>query len=269
MPKTYAVTGVASGIGAELARLLKSSGHTVIGFDLHETHENIDTFIPLDLNDKDSITTAAEQVTTQLDGLCNNAGLPPREGLEAALLQVNFLGTRAFTNAMLPHLNANASIVNMASRAGHGWRDNIDQIKRLGQLTHPSQVEAFITSEGINATRCYNLSKEAMILWTAAITEQMVQAGIRINSLSPGGVATGILDDFKRAFGTQMAKNVERAGRPGKPEEIAKIAAFVLSPESNWLKGTDIAIDGGMGAFNQSDMLGLETLCLNRTGVAV
>ena len=97
----------------------------------------------------------------------------------------------------------------------------------------------------------------------------MVQAGLRINSLSPGGVATDILDDFKRAFGAQMAKNVERAGRPGNPEEIAKIAAFVLSPESNWLKGTDIAIDGGMGAFNQSDMLGLGSLCLDRTGVVV
>lgn len=269
MPRTYAVTGVASGIGAQLARLLKSSGHTVVGFDIHETHENVDTFIPLDLNDEDSIATAASQVTARLDGLCNNAGLPPREGLEVALLQVNFLGTRAFTDAMLPHLNADASIVNMASRAGHGWRDNIDQIKRLGQLTHPSQIEGFISTEGINATRCYNLSKEAMILWTAAVTEEMVQAGLRINSLSPGGVATDILDDFKRAFGAQMAKNVERAGRPGNPEEIAKIAAFVLSPESNWLKGTDIAIDGGMGAFNQSDMLGLGSLCLDRTGVVV
>ena len=269
MSRTYEVTGVASGIGAALAKTLKSTGHTVIGFDLHETHENVDVFIPLDLNDEHAIVAAARQVTTPLDGLCNNAGLPPREGLEVALLQVNFLGTRAFTNAMLLHLKDGASIVNMASRAGHGWRDNIDQIKRLGMLTHPEQIEGFIASEGIDATRCYNLSKEAMILWTVAVTEEMVQAGLRINSLSPGGIATGILADFKRAFGSQMAKNVERAGRPGKPEEIAEIAAFVLSPVSNWLKGTDIAIDGGMGAFNMADTLALDALCLTKTGVAV
>lgn len=258
--KTYAVTGVASGIGAMLARRLKSQGHDVIGFDLHHTTENVDHFVRLDLNDAGSIQEAAAGTPRKLDGLCNNAGLPPRSGLEATILQVNYLGTRAFTDAMLPHLNAGASIVNMASRAGHGWRDNLDQVKRLAGLNGGGDVEAFVTSEGIDATRCYNLSKEAVILWTVAIAEDMVRRDIRVNSLSPGGIATGILDDFRRAFGEKMARNVERAGRPGNPEEIADIAAFVLSPESNWLKGADIPIDGGMGAFNMSDMLGLDIM---------
>lgn len=263
MTATYAITGVASGIGAELARILKADGHRVIGFDLHETDRNIDLFVPLDLNDPDAIRAAAASVSEPLDGLCNNAGLPPRAGLEATILQVNFLGQRAFTQAMLPHLKAGASIVNMASRAGHGWRDNIAQVKRLAGLTRRDQLDGFVAEEGIDATRCYNLSKEAMILWTIAVTEDMVHRGFRINSLSPGGIATGILDDFKRAFGAQMARNVERAGRPGSPEEIAEIAAFVLSPEANWLKGADIAIDGGMGAFNMTDMLGLDCLRLS------
>lgn len=264
MVATYAITGVASGIGAELARILKQEGHRVIGFDLHETDRNIDRFIPLDLNDPEAIQAAAQSVSEPLDGLCNNAGLPPRAGLESTILQVNFLGQRAFTQAMLPNLEPGASIVNMASRAGHGWRDNIAQVKRLAGLSRPDQLDAFVADEGIDATRCYNLSKEAMILWTVAVTEEIVNRGIRINSLSPGGIATGILDDFKRAFGAQMARNVERAGRPGKPEEIAEVAAFLLSPESNWIKGTDIAIDGGMGAFNQADMMDLGGLCLSQ-----
>ncbi|MEO9820982.1 MAG: SDR family NAD(P)-dependent oxidoreductase [Paracoccaceae bacterium] len=118
---TIAVTGVASEIGAALARILKEQGHQVIGFDIRETADNVDRFIPLDLNDEDSIAAAAAAVHTPLDGLCNNAGLPPRAGLEEAILQVNFLGTRAFTNAVLPHLRDGGSLVNMASRAGHGW----------------------------------------------------------------------------------------------------------------------------------------------------
>lgn len=257
MSRTYAITGVASGIGAKLAEKLKTQGHLVVGFDIHETSENVDHFIKLDLNDNASIAEAARQTPVKLDGLCNNAGLPPREGLEEAILKVNFTGARTFTEAMLPHFNAGASIVNMASRAGHNWRDNIEQVKRLAQLTRRDQIETFVAAEGIDATRCYNLSKEAMILWTLAMTEELIGLGLRVNSLSPGGIATGILDDFKRAFGAQMARNVKRAGRPGAPEEIADIAAFVLSPESNWLKGSDIAIDGGMGAFNMSDMLEL------------
>lgn len=259
---TYAVTGVASGIGAELARILKEQGHDVIGLDICETQDNVDQFITLDLNDQDSIATAAAQIASPLDGLCNNAGLPPRDGLEETILQVNFLGTRAFTQATLPHLREGASIVNMASRAGHGWRDGVEQVKRLARLTQREQLASFIADEKLDATRCYNLTKEAVILWTVAEAEKMVQRGLRVNSLSPGGIATGILGDFQRVFGDAMARNIERAGRPGLPNEVANVAAFLLSPASHWIKGTDIAIDGAMGAFNMSDAMELSALCL-------
>ncbi|MFN3937431.1 MAG: coniferyl-alcohol dehydrogenase [Gemmobacter sp.] len=259
---TFAVTGVASGIGAELARILKTRGARVIGLDIRETQANLDRFIPLDLDDADSIAEAAAAIDEPLDGLCNNAGLPPRAGLEAAILHVNFLGTRSFTRAVLPALRPGASIVNMASRAGHGWREGLDQVKRLALLTRREQLDRFIEVEQLDALRCYNLTKEAMILWTMAEAEPMVQRGLRINALSPGGISTGILGDFQKAFGARMARNVERAGRPGRPEEIAQVAAFLLAPESHWIKGADIAIDGGMGAFNLSDTLDLEVLRL-------
>ncbi len=259
---TYAVTGVASGIGAQLARILKEQGHTVIGLDIREATDPIDQFIKLDLNDPNSIVAATAQIKSPIDGLCNNAGLPPRDGLEETILQVNFLGTRAFTQGMLPHLREGASIVNMASRAGHGWRDALEQVKRLATRMQRDQLAAFVADEKLDATRCYNLSKEAIILWTMAEAEPMVQCGVRVNSLSPGGIATGILADFQRVFGDAMAKNIERAGRAGSAEEVAEIAAFLLSPASHWIKGTDIAIDGGMGAFNMSDAMGLSQLRL-------
>lgn len=257
MKRTIAVTGVAGGIGAELAALLTSKGHRVIGFDLRETTENMDTFVPLDLADTSSIEAAAAAVDGPLDGLCNNAGLPPRDGLEATLLQVNFLGTRHFTDLLKEKVSEGGSIVNVASRAGAQWQRNLDQVRRLGALTDGAELPNFIETEGIDATRAYNLSKEAVIAWTAAMTEEMIGRGIRINSISPGAVATGILDDFARAFGEKMVRNVERAGRAGTPREIAEVAAFLLSPSSGWIKGIDIAIDGGMGGFNMSDMLDL------------
>lgn len=260
--KTYAVTGVTSGIGAAIARLLKAQGHTIIGFDIVETKDNVDTFIHLDLNDEASILNATTMASMPLDGLCNNAGLPPRPGLEPAILNVNFTAQRLFTKALVPQLKKGASVVNMASRAGHGWPNNIDQIKRFAAVQSANVLEAFIKTENLDATACYNLSKQAMILWTVAETEPMIQQGIRINSLSPGGVATGILQDFQKAFGDAMARNVERAGRPGNADEVAEIAVFVLSDKSHWLKGTDIAIDGGMGAFGLSDRLELDSLRL-------
>lgn len=260
MKRTYGITGVASGIGATLAATLKAQGHFIVGFDLSETKQNVDHFIALDLSDPDAITRAAAATPVALDGLCNNAGLPPREGLEVALLQVNFLGPRAFTHAMLPHLNAGASIVNMASRAGHRWRDSLEQVKRFAVLSNPAQLLDFIDAEGLDPTRCYDLSKEAMILWTVAMTEAFLARDMRINSVSPGAVSTGILDDFERAFGERMTRNVARTGRPGTPQEVADVAAYLLSPASQWIKGEDIAIDGGMGAFNMCDALGFDVL---------
>jgi len=253
---------VASGIGAALARCLADQGHKLIGFDLREPQVTVDQFISVDLGDVASIRQAAAQVTTKLDGLCNNAGVPPRDGSEEVILQVNFLGQRAFTQQMLPHLVPGGSIVNMASRAGHGWRDNLEQVKRLAAVQDVAELRSFVQAEGLDPTRAYNLSKEAMILWTLSEAEPMLARGLRINSLSPGGIETAILDDFRRVFGDAMARNVARAGRPGLPEEVAEVAAFVLSPRASWLKGIDIPIDGGMGAFNATDQLGLAALRL-------
>ncbi|MFK7835969.1 MAG: coniferyl-alcohol dehydrogenase [Sulfitobacter sp.] len=257
-PQTYAITGVASGIGAELAQLLKSSGHRVIGFDLTDASDSVDRYIPLDLNDPVSIAQAATALDEPVDGLCNNAGVPPIPDAEVLTLQVNFLGQRDFTQRVFPRISAGGAIVNMASRAGHSWMDNIDQVKRLAAVSDSDALPDFVAREGIDATRCYNLSKEAMILWTQAMTEPLFAQDLRAVSLSPGGISTGILDDFHRAFGDKVARNIERTGRPGRPDEVAQIAAFVLSRAAYWMKGIDIPIDGGMGAFNLSDRLGLE-----------
>ncbi len=253
----YAITGVASGIGAELVKILIARGHTVIGFDKAEA-AGVDRFIQMDLDDPASIEAAASEVDTPLDGLCNNAGIPPRDGWEELILSVNFLGQREFMQAMIRHLKPGASVVNMASRAGRDWLANAEQNKRLAALTRRDQLADFVAAEGLNPTTSYNLTKQAMILWTFAMTEPLLAKDVRVNAISPAAVETGILDDFKRAFGDKVTDNISRAGRAGSPKEIAEIAAFLLSPESHWIKGADIHADGGMGGFNMTDELGLE-----------
>ena len=72
------------------------------------------------------------------------------------------------------------------------------------------------------------------------------------------------LDPYRGAMlaVAESARNVARAGRPGQPAEIAAVAAFLLGPDSSWLRGAEISPDGGMGAFATSDALGLATLRL-------
>jgi NAD(P)-dependent dehydrogenase (short-subunit alcohol dehydrogenase family) len=75
--------------------------------------------------------------------------------------------------------------------------------------------------------------------------------------VSPAAVDTGILTDFKNAFGPMVDKNLSLVGRPGDPDEIANVAVFLASPESAWIRGSDIVVDGGMGALVQSSTMEL------------
>jgi len=261
--KTIGITGVATGIGADIARMLKQSGHRVIGFDIATDAQHVDRLIAIDLADPASVNTAIDTLDEPLHGLCNNAGIPPKENGSANLvLQVNFIGQRQFTQGLLSKLEPSSPIVNMASRAGHGWRENIQQILRLGSVKNKTELAKLVAEENINPVRAYNLSKEAMILWTLSETETLIKQNLRMNSISPGAVSTGILDDFAKAFGDTMVKNVARAGRPASAEEVAKVAVFLLSEQSSWLKGIDIPVDGGMGSCAATDLLNLSILSI-------
>jgi NAD(P)-dependent dehydrogenase (short-subunit alcohol dehydrogenase family) len=250
-----ALTGAATGIGAEVAAKLKARGDHVTAFDINEP-AHADTWIKTDLSDPASIKAALAQAEGPFDALINNAGLPPREGLAELVLQVNFFGLRRFMDGMLDKLSEGASIVNTASRAGAAWRDNLDQVKALMALDADA-LTAFLDQQNIDATRAYNLSKEALIVLTMAGTQDMLTRGLRMNSVSPAAVSTDILGDFKAAFGDKVAANIARVGRPGDAHEIADVIAFLASPESGWIKGQDFVIDGGMSALAMSDALGL------------
>ena len=252
-----ALTGGATGIGAEVAARLTarwSRGHGVRHF---AAEANVDRWIRIDLSDPASVSAAVAEAEGPYDALINNAGLPPREGQAELVLNVNFLGFRQFLTEMLDKLAQGAAIVNTASRAGAMWRDNLEEVKALMALDTPDALSDFVAQRNMDHVRAYNLSKEAVIVLTMAETEALIARDLRMNSVSPAAVSTGILDDFVSAFGERVARNIARAGRAGTPGEVADVIAFLAGPDSRWLKGVDIAIDGGMGAMTQSDQLGL------------
>ena len=121
----------------------------------------------------------------------------------------------------------------------------------------PEALLDFIADRNIDATRAYNLSKEAVIVMTMAETQRKNSQGLRFNSVSPAAVETDILSDFATAFGDKMTKNVARVGRAGTVNEVAPVIVFLASPESGWIKGQDIVIDGGMSGIITSETLGL------------
>lgn len=260
-----AITGAAGGIGGELARLMTSRGARVTAFDVVEPAASVASFIATDLADPASIDRALASAPGPFDALCNVAGLPPRNGLEATILAVNFTGLRRFTNGMLEKLPPGASIVNLASRAGSRWGENIDQVKALLALLDDADLAAFVADKGIDPVRAYDLSKEALIVWTMVRTADLAERGLRMNCISPAAVQTGILDDFMAAFGERAARGIALAGRAGTAAEIAQVAAFLISPESGWIKGANLTADGGLEAMVTTDKFGLDALaCRDR-----
>ncbi|MEX3010670.1 coniferyl-alcohol dehydrogenase [Hoeflea sp. TYP-13] len=246
--QTIIVTGVASGIGARTVEVLKSQGAKVIGVDRNET-DNCDTFFQADLSDPASISDLVAKLPAGADGLANVAGLPPTAPAEQ-VIKVNILGLREFTYALVPRLAAGASIVNLASLAGFGWPDAVDQAKATLELTLDGDIAGFCREHDLDAPggRSYFLSKEALIIWTMQNRWTWRDRGIRMNSISPGPVDTPILPDFIETLGERAEEDMRVMDRPGTPEDIAPVAAFLLSRSSAWIRGVNIPADGGMSS---------------------
>jgi NAD(P)-dependent dehydrogenase (short-subunit alcohol dehydrogenase family) len=194
------ITGANKGIGLEIARQLAKTGITVLlGVrdpgraqtaveDL--AHDGIVAHaIPLDLADEATITAAAatiEAVHGKLDILVNNAGIvdaedgPPTIATSAAvrrILETNFIGTLAVTQAMLPLLRKApaARIVNLSSSLG--------SLTLNGDPTSPYYAARLIG---------YNASKAALNMLTVQLSEELRGTKIVVNSVSPGYVKTDL-----------------------------------------------------------------------------
>ncbi|HVL56122.1 MAG TPA: coniferyl-alcohol dehydrogenase [Burkholderiaceae bacterium] len=255
--KTIIVTGCASGIGLETARLIKALGGDVIGVDRNMTTEHVDELYRADLSDRQTIRALVKALPAGADGVANVAGLPPTAPAEL-VLKVNLVGLKYFTEQMIGKLADGASIVNLASLAGFGWPQSIDAIRASQELDF-DDVADFIGTHGVGneGGRSYFFTKEALIAWTMANRWTWRDRGIRMNAVSPGPVDTPILKDFIATLGARAEEDMRVMDRPGRPSDIAPVVAFLLSDMSGWIRGTNIPVDGGMSSHLLCNLHGL------------
>lgn len=252
------ITGAATGIGAASFRTLEAQGARITAIDIAPPQDKGGaTWITADLCDPAAVSSAVAQIDSPVDALINSAGLPPRAGLAARVLALNTLALRSFTDAMIPRMSSGGSIVHVASRAGSAWQENLDQVRGLLALHSAADLPAFIEKHRIDDTRAYFLSKEAVVVMTLGQTEDLLAKGLRVNCVSPAAVDTALLPDFMTAFGERATKGVARAGRAGSADEIGRVIAFLASPESGWIRGANLPVDGGISAMVESDHFNL------------
>ena len=242
--KTLLITGVASGIGEETAKVARAQGARVIGVDLNPPKVEVDQFLRADLSDPASIDALVAQLPAGLNGLANIAGLPPTRPAPQ-VLRVNLVGLKYLTLAVLPKLADGASIVNLASLAGVGWPEAVPAIRASEALDFDG-VDAFCQQHAIEGGRSYFFSKEALIAWTLQNRWTWRARGIRMNAVSPGPVDTPILKDFIETLGARAEEDMKTMDRPGHATDIAPVVAFLLSDASGWIRGANLPVDGGM-----------------------
>lgn len=240
--KTAVITGGNSGIGLATAKEFAGQGAKVvisgrdqktlnaaareIGGEILAVRADVSK-----LADIERLFAETQKRFGKIDVLFVNAGVGIFRPFETVTesefdeqMNINLKGAYFTIQKALPLLNDNAAIVLTSSIAAHS---------------------------GMPTTSIYAASKAALISLARTLSAELTGRGIRVNALSPGPVTTPIYDRLGLppeaiADMTESIREQVPMKRFGTPQEIAKAALFLASPDSSFILGTELIVDGGM-----------------------
>ncbi|GAA1105960.1 oxidoreductase [Streptomyces javensis] len=239
------VTGGSRGLGAATARRFAAAGATVLTASRTAPPEDLPaTFLPVDLRSEEGAADLGRRVLDSVGGidvLVNNAGaatapMPTLKRSDAswlADLEMNLLSAVRVDRALVP---------GMVERGA-------------GVVVHVSSIASRLPQR---AEASYAAAKAALNAYSRELATEVGEHGVRVVCVLPGFVATegavGHLQRMADGQGISYDEVQQRIvdhlkvpmGRPGEPEDVAEMIAFLASDRGKWLTGAEFRVDGGI-----------------------
>ena len=266
--KVCIITGATSGIGRRAVEVFVQKGARVIACGRREElgralEDEVGRehcrFVAADVTQEDDVKRVVAACTDawgRIDALFNNAGGPaPLGGIES--IPVDGFDAAFATNVRSVMLGMKHVAPIMAAQ-------------QSGSIINNGSVAGLRT--GLSSSIVYSAAKAAVIHLTKCVAMQLGEQNVRVNSISPGGIATGI---FGKALGVSQDRAdatseavkkglaaMQPIPRAGLPDDIALAAAFLASNDSTFINGHDLVVDGAVtgGRFWSVNQKGLQAM---------
>jgi NAD(P)-dependent dehydrogenase (short-subunit alcohol dehydrogenase family) len=246
--KIALITGGTKGAGKAIANRLLHAGATVIVTARNKPEEVVPMvhFISADL----SISTGTQKVVDEvlakfgrLDILVNNLGSSETPGGGFSVLSDEDWETTIQTNLFAP------------VRLDRGFLPQMIE-QKSGVIIHIASIQGKLPL--YDSTLPYAAAKAALINYSKSLSNEVSPKGVRVLTVSPGWIMTTSAERMMERIAESSNTTIELAtqsvmdalggipyGRPAKPEEVAELVGFLVSPRANYLTGTEFIIDGG------------------------